>query len=848
MKTLSIKAKLINCFFALTLVTGLCVPSIASYAYAEPAQDAQSEEASYEEYNTVDSSTEDSLQSTYDTETSSSIDVPSVSSEQTADQLGALADTNEKARSTVDIEAMADSRIANPGFVVTGGVENVDYAFENVNYTRNARLGSNKLNLPTVPMLVVKTSTPLTIANANPSQAINAGIRIAPGVDAFVTLNNVNISGSVPFDIVTNSKNPGTTDKTLAGSPTRVHLQVADGSTNTLFVTAAHQSPGIRCGEGSELYIDDALLNRDVNNDDILPVNGFIPVGTTYRDLSGVEHTVKGTNADNALINLQSPNPGKLNVTAGYRCAGIGAASWENSGKIVVNGGDIVTKAWALNGDKYNTDVNNWDYGDGAGIGGAYAGHGTELIFNGGKVDAHGSYHESAIGAGMYAYDAAASSQADWAYRSYPFVDAIRSGLEPSSVNPDNTGTLCGNITINGGYIKATGGLHGNAFGQGCGGTATGCTILITGGTLLPTSNSDRFDIGGQGGDVIITGGSVNCNKNGSVYKFQGNAGNGVAYGAYTVDGNGKVHPVTDKKVKLITIDLSADLRVLEGGDLNREITSWNLTVQGESTSYGAPARFNNGFLYLWLTEEQAQQEVRVELSYKGNNGESIPVEPLFRNPGSTEEKLKRYVYFDIQDNFFNEDKKETSHPHVPLSVLSDYEQKKYGKDNADDAGMIAINALSKPYDGLSYSVRELSQTNPLYTGEVDNKNIWQNITYVCQYYNEQTQKLGSEISMTTTPSDSGLSRFTLTSTQYSNDEQYKESYYGHRAYGWCEISRVPAVVNLAKVEWGNLKDDGSWEVVDDAKQDAGNRIKVEFNIRSQVGTALTCGVPTGHF
>ena len=167
-------------------------------------------------------------------------------------------------------------------------------------------------------------------------------------------------------------------------------------------------------------------------------------------------------------------------------------------------------------------------------------------------------------------------------------------------------------------------------------------------------------------------------------------------------------------------------------------------------------------------------------------------------------------------------------------------EQKKYGKDNADDAGMIAINALSKPYDGRSYSVRDLSQTNPLYTGEVDNKNIWQNITYVCQYYNEQTQKLGSEISMTTTPSDSGLSRFTLTSTQYSNDEQYKESYYGHRAYGWCEISRVPAVVNLTKVEWGNLKDDGSWEVVDDAKQDAGNRIKVEFNIRSQVGTALT--------
>lgn len=41
MKTLSIKAKLINCFFALTLVTGLCVPSLANYAYAEPEEEIQ---------------------------------------------------------------------------------------------------------------------------------------------------------------------------------------------------------------------------------------------------------------------------------------------------------------------------------------------------------------------------------------------------------------------------------------------------------------------------------------------------------------------------------------------------------------------------------------------------------------------------------------------------------------------------------------------------------------------------------------------------------------------------------------------------------------------------------------
>ena len=53
MKTLSIKAKLINCFFALTLVTGLCVPSIASYAYAEPKGEAQNTVAVGESDNRV---------------------------------------------------------------------------------------------------------------------------------------------------------------------------------------------------------------------------------------------------------------------------------------------------------------------------------------------------------------------------------------------------------------------------------------------------------------------------------------------------------------------------------------------------------------------------------------------------------------------------------------------------------------------------------------------------------------------------------------------------------------------------------------------------------------------------
>lgn len=39
MKTNTLKAKLLNCFFAFTLVFGLCIPSIGTYAYAEPTDE-----------------------------------------------------------------------------------------------------------------------------------------------------------------------------------------------------------------------------------------------------------------------------------------------------------------------------------------------------------------------------------------------------------------------------------------------------------------------------------------------------------------------------------------------------------------------------------------------------------------------------------------------------------------------------------------------------------------------------------------------------------------------------------------------------------------------------------------
>ena len=61
-------------------------------------------------------------------------------------------------------------------FVVTGGVNNVDYTY-----------ASN--------VLTIKTATSLTIANTNPSSATDV-IQVADGVDANITLAGVNIDVS----------------------------------------------------------------------------------------------------------------------------------------------------------------------------------------------------------------------------------------------------------------------------------------------------------------------------------------------------------------------------------------------------------------------------------------------------------------------------------------------------------------------------------------------------------------------------------------------------------------------------------------------------------------------------
>ncbi len=773
MKAHMLKRRTLRCITTVALAAGLMLPATATMAYGANATGEASETGS------------------------------SPATEEIAPNAAGVAEALTAGIAT----AAAEPRAAWTGtydLEVVGGTEGVDYEFTTVSYSRRAHTGTATLSdLASIPMLVVKTDTPLTVANKSGVAHATTGIRIEKGVDAHLTFDGVKISAPVPCDIVTNSKNPRTTDKTLAGAATKLHLTLADGSENELLAVAQYHAPGLRCGEGSELYIDDAVANVDASGAAITPVNGLIPEGTVYTDKAGNRRTAAAKDGSNSMSNLESDDPGSLLAQGGYRVAGIGSGSVENAGLMVFNGGDITAKAWALNGDPLLNDAAqiNWDYSDGAGIGSAYAGHGTQMVFNGGTVDAYGSYHGSAIGAGIWSHSPNTSTgdgKNNWAYRTYPFDDAIYSGLTVGGQSGTAaTQTLCGDITINGGFLKAKGGLHGNAFGQGCGGTAKGCTILITGGTLLPASESGMYDIGGTGGDVIITGGSVNCTKDAAgKYKFNGNAGVGLAYG--NPEKTFKVAlTTTNVKSKIDSLAVANDPSLLGTTDpgkafYNSRIESWELLInkfkeipvaQPDGTTYkyvyGSPSRLDNCLLYLWLPEG-INKDNRIDVNFGYKVGDDVvtsnTTQPPTGDSGEVSQPRETEVF---------------KLPEAFTSNLSKY----YDGENLPDVGV-------KKNDPSTH----IAVDNPK-GGALTDPNL---ITYDAQRYDYQGgSSIESAVGAKSMPSDSGIFYVEIISTEYANTDGFKETYWAHAATGWATISPVNSKTELVPTEPVKLTIDG---------------------------------------
>lgn len=744
---------------------------------------------------------------------------------------------------------------ATGGFTVTGGTEDIDYTF-------------------TDGTLHILTSTPLTVKTTGTT---SDAIQVDAGVKADLTLAGVDISTTkCPINLVTNSDEDGDGVKVTNGNDiknkTMLYLSIAENTINKLTCTdgSVNASPGIRCGWGSVLVIDDGITNVRAGGskfslDDIItPENGVVPSDVTLLDGISLK-------AGDSLAKMETENS-NLSVQGGAFSAGIGSGLQENAGAIVINGGSIDVRVYPCGRSAFLC-------GSGAGIGGGVGGSGTVTIFNGGHINACGSWCGSAIGAGcgdLYGRDmiendavriptaddypgtnAEKAAQAEAASNGYSFVAIptavawFNGGDGDHWLNrPGNLGcfTMAGDIAVNGGFIHAFGGAHGNALGQCCShypSSNHNHVIRITGGTLLTTTQaidtpgnqeeSPRASLGASYGYTIVTGGSLQLERYGtSINGHQAGdpAFQGIGRTAYNTKGiknwadveaykadHGIEGLSDDDKVTMISIDLTAEIEKrnqladpeITDSTHNEKISSWKLEVGNTPYAYGAPYQFDDGKLYLWLPESAESQEVKVTLSYIDKNGDEQQIEPLFRNPDTPMggDVLKRYVSFEIPE---------------------------------DHKGK-----LTKYYDGLPLAALEVDAAHSIEAADGKTLDDPSKMTYKYQRYeSDQTTPIGQESpSSTALPADAGYIRLTIDSTQYSDQSDFSPSYWGHRATAWCEIKRIPSKVEIDKVEWVEDKAPSS------DPHDANKEIHLEATISG--GTledgspaAVTCKAPRG--
>ncbi|MEC4185451.1 hypothetical protein VJ918_11600, partial [Adlercreutzia sp. R21] len=306
----------------------------------------------------------------------------------------------------------------------------------------------------------------------------------------------------------------------------------------------------------------------------------------------------------------------------------------------------------------------------------------------------------------------------------------------------------------------------------------------------------------------------------------------------------------------MVAIDLSKELKtnneaagLPDDTPLDNTIESWDLTIGGEHYDYGAPTRFDNGKLYLWLPKSAADKTISVTLEYKNADGSTQKVLPLYREPGQAGDLLKRYLDFQITDQGY-------------------------------------LNSLNKYYDGLPLASYDLA-AGPITTPPPDNKTLDRVadesgrplIKYSYQPYDKKpsgpdddsprpigpetsetaTDESGNEV--TTLPANAGLAKFTMVSKQYADEESsdedvrdFAKSYWGHRATGWLEIKPVASVVTDLTAEWAD-EAEGSDQRPGSAEHPADQVLKVSATIdraktvdgkAGSEATKPTCAAPEG--
>lgn len=758
---------------------------------------------------------------------------------QKATAKAATANADAKAASS----SARSSERSNFGITVAGGTPGVDFEFVEESYTRRARTGGNTLT-DTLHKLVIKGSAKLTLSTDDfPTTAQDVTIWVNPGIQANIVFGNVNITSPIPCQIERNRNADGETIE----PKTRLHITLAEGSDNTLTATNGRWAPAIHCGEGTELVIDDSVPNITTTGEPIEmdPANypGKIPAGITFVGNDGKTRTAGTEPGDDRLSLLDNANrddngeltTGKLTVTGALHVSGIGSVQYENGGDMTFNGG-IITATASGKGDGTN--------GYGAAIGGGGGGNGGTLTFNGGVIETWTSYHGASIGGGAWAH-----STQNAEATSYQFNDTLDNGIPTTSQGAPNTvpaasKTCAGDIYINGGVLKPHGDMHGNAIGQGCCSWNEGHEIVIAGGTVLPDTSRAQakggnplvdcvsMGIGAQGGAVSVIGGSVRIgyvestkSQEGFQAFINGNHSYDSAFGIWPVDTTRDDNPA----VSMIAIDLSAEvIKKDESGkpitDGNNAIIDWELSVAGEPYEYGAPTQFTDGKLYLWLPPSATKNQVSVTLSYLDENNKVQKVNPLFRNPGEGD-ILKRYIDFELPSTYT--DKLTKYYDGEPFAA--------YDLDNPDNWITTEEEPPKKLTDknALTFKYQRFDK-RPAFEGD------------------ESPKSLGPEVSSgKDMPSNVGTMKFTMVSTQYSASTDpalagFKESYWGHRAFGWCDIMPIDSKVSLINAEWVTDKRPGNEHHNSDLELSLNARIDRGDTQPDGAPTKATCKAPEG--
>ncbi len=523
------------------------------------------------------------------------------------------------------------------------------------------------------------------------------------------------------------------TDFTVSADNT--YIQILTSRPLTL---SGSTTTNIRVGQGVTANLTLKGVNITKANNDS-PINLWGAGAACNITLaSGTTNQVKCTGVAAAIhcgegssLTIKGDRTSVLKAYGGPDSAAIGAGPAETAGTMTFESGYIEAYSFGGLNTNSNTASNSGSSSCGTGIGaGGGSGGGGNMTFHNAEVHAYGSYHGAGIGAG-------------WSSGS----TAKQQGASTNTMTK-----TCGNITINGGYITSRGYEHGGAFGGACGTSAAGCTIRVTGGTLLPSSSSGQYDFNGSNGEVYIEGGSV---RSASTSKFMSKWGAGVAH-----DKNGGA-------VFMVTIDLAG----AEGDEiLEADISDWYVTIAGSEYAYGAPSRFDQGKLYLWVPAEAKGKNVSVSCKYSyidETTDETVTkqLNPLYIEgaDGGGTSVLKRYIDFKLPETY--------------------------------------VANLTKDYDGTAFASYDLEEKGKSITapdGRVLDKNEF--VEIIVQRHDkingtpiEEEHSTGGGNKM---PSDAGIYKFTLISKQYANADGFKESYWGHRATGWAVINKIPSKVD----------------------------------------------------